>query len=148
MRKITLHAINQVFLLLFVFSSAYGQQVEKTLVKSFNLESKTAVAFQVSGPVEVQTWNNNYLRVQMQISLDNVNEAVIKSLVQSGRYNLHSEVTDAQYKISAPGMAREVQVGGKLLEEKVSFLIFAPDNVLIELPQLEKDAAATASSSL
>jgi hypothetical protein len=147
MKKIILHTISQVFLLLFVLFAAHGQPVEKTLVKSFNLEGKTAVAWQVPGPVEVQTWNQNYLRVQMQITLDNGNEAIFKSLVQAGRYNLRMELADERGTISAPAMAREVQIGGQPLGERVSFLIYAPDNLLIELPEQTKEGA-TATSSL
>jgi hypothetical protein len=147
MRKIILHTISQVSLLLFVLFSAHGQPIEKTLVKSFNLEGKTAVALEVPGPVEVQTWSHNYLRVQMQITLDNGNEAIFKSLVQAGRYNLRLELNEERGIIRAPAMAREVQIGGQPLGEQISLLIFAPDNVLIELPQQTKEGA-TATSSL
>lgn len=148
MRTITLHALIQAFLLLFVSVFAYGQEVEKTLVKSFNLQGNQAVMFEVQGPIEVQTWNNNYLRVQIQVSLENGSETLLKSLVQAGRYNLRYEVKDGTYTIIAPDLGREVKIGGKLIEDKVSFLINAPENVLVKVPEAKEAGIVEASSSL
>ncbi|MCB0568771.1 MAG: hypothetical protein KDC66_03360 [Phaeodactylibacter sp.] len=148
MKNITTHlALVQAILLLFVSVFAYGQEVEKTLVKSFNLEGNQAVTFDVPGAVELQTWNNNYLRVQIQVSLENGSEALLKSLVQAGRYNLRSEEKDGAYTIVAPDLGREVRIGGKPIVDKVSFLIHAPENVLVKMPGLQENTVAEASSS-
>ena len=135
-------------LLLFVSSMTYGQQVEKTLVKSFNLEGNQQVALQMDGPIEVRTWNNNFLRVQMQVTLREGSEALLKSLVQAGRYNLRHEIEEETYKVLAPMLAMEVKVGGKPLQDEVSYIVFAPENVIVKVPDSKSASAEAPSSSL
>lgn len=126
-----LHKSLTIFLLS-IASLAFAQSAEKTLVKSFPLEAKT-VSVDLIGATEVKTWDNDLLRVQMTITLHNGSEAVLKSLISAGRYNLIATVENGQTIISAPGMAREVQVGGKALQDDVSFIIYAPKNAAIKL---------------
>lgn len=135
-------------LLLFVSYMSYGQQVEKTLVRSFNLQGSQVVALRMDGPIEVKTWNNNFLRVQMEISIEEGSEALLKSLVQAGRYNLVYEINDQAYTVTAPKLGLEVKVGGKPLQDKVSYIIFAPENILVKVPESKSARGVEASSSL
>jgi hypothetical protein len=120
-------------LFLGITSLALAQSVEKTLVKPFPLETKT-VSLDLAGTIEVKTWDSEVLRVQMTITLRNGSEAVLKSLISAGRYNLTAKVANDQTIIMAPGMAREVQVGGKALEDQVTFVIYTPKNAVVKLP--------------
>lgn len=148
MRNFLLQSLMLTVLLLFVSSMTYGQQVEKTLVKSFNLEGNQQVALQMDGPIEVRTWNNNFLRVQMQVTLREGSEALLKSLVQAGRYNLRHEIEEETYKVLAPMLAMEVKVGGKPLQDEVSYIVFAPENVVVKVPDSKSASAEAPSSSL
>ena len=148
MRNFILQSLIPTALLLFVSLLSYGQQVEKTLVKSFNLQGNQVVAMQMDGPIEVRTWDNDFLRVQMQVSLEEGSEALLKSLVQAGRYNLRYEVDEEAYRILAPQLALEVKVGGKPLKDKVSYLVFAPENVLVKVPENKSLEGGEATSSL
>lgn len=148
MRNFLLQSLMLTVLLLFVSSMTYGQQVEKTLVKSFNLEGNQQVALQMDGPIEVRTWNNNFLRVQMQVTLREGSEALLKSLVQAGRYNLRHEIEEETYKVLAPMLAMEVKVGGKPLQDEVSYIVFAPENVIVKVPDSKSASAEAPSSSL
>ncbi|MCB0582555.1 MAG: hypothetical protein KDD10_24975 [Phaeodactylibacter sp.] len=148
MRNFLLQSPMLTVLLLFVSSMTYGQQVEKTLVKSFNLEGNQQVALQMDGPIEVRTWNNNFLRVQMQVTLREGSEALLKSLVQAGRYNLRHEIEEETYKVLAPMLAMEVKVGGKPLQDEVSYIVFAPENVIVKVPDSKSASAEAPSSSL
>lgn len=148
MRNFLLQSPMLTVLLLFVSSMTYGQQVEKTLVKSFNLEGNQQVALQMDGPIEVRTWNNNFLRVQMQVTLREGSEALLKSLVQAGRYNLRHEIEEETYKVLAPMLAMEVKVGGKPLQDEVSYIVFAPENVVVKVPDSKSASAEAPSSSL
>lgn len=120
------------FSLLIVTSVLFGQEVEKTLVKSFNLQGNQVVVLDLEGVVEVKTWSNDIMRVQMTISQKNTSEAILKSLVKAGRYNLKSVVEHDALKVTAPDIQREVKIGGKLLEDTVSYVVFAPENVLVK----------------
>lgn len=128
--------------LLGITSLAFAQSTEKTLVKSFPLEAKT-VSLDLIGATEVKTWDNELLRVQITITLHNGSEAVLKSLISAGRYNLIAKIENGQTVISAPAMAREVQIGGKALQDDVSFIIYAPKNASVT----SKTANSTSQSN-
>jgi macrodomain Ter protein organizer (MatP/YcbG family) len=121
-------------LLLFVSLFAFGQSVEKTLVKSFNLKGHESVSIEMDAPVEVKTWDNTIMRVQIQINLENGSDALLKSLVQAGRYNLRNKIEDGEYKVYAPALDMQVKIGGKPLQDHVSFIVYKPKKVTVTLP--------------
>ncbi|MFN7117625.1 MAG: hypothetical protein ACK4TA_12560 [Saprospiraceae bacterium] len=129
-------------LLLGIASIAIAQSAEKTLVKSFPVETQ-AVSLNLVGATEVKIWENDLLRVQMTVTLYNGNEAILKSLISAGRYNLVANVENGQTVITLPAMEREVQIGGKALRDDVTFVIYAPKNVSVKLPT----ANSTSSSN-
>ncbi len=142
-----LKSINTLTLLLFITSFGLSQEVEKVLVKSFNLQGSQAVVLGMDAPTEVKTWKNDLLRVQMTITLSNGSESMLKSLIEVGRYNLKSEVVNGQFKVYAPALAKEVKIGGKTLEERVSIVVYGPESVQVKLTgAAAAQAAATASS--
>lgn len=118
-------------LLLLVGTSLFAQQAEKTLVKTFNLHGNNVVKLDVNGPVEVRTWNSSTMRVQMTISSENGSNALLKSLVQSGRYNLRSTQGEEGLVVNAPAFKREVKLGETLIQENLSFVIYAPENTSV-----------------
>ena len=125
--------LHTAFLLFLTMSFGFGQAAEKTLVKSFNLQGKQIVELDLDGPVQVKTWKNDILRVQMSVALTNGSSTILKSLVQVGRYNLKSSIKDEVFSIFLPGLERSVKVRGTLLEEQVSFLVFAPEYIEVKL---------------
>ena len=109
-----------------------AQHAEKTLVKSFNLNGQTAVLLDMDGEVNVTTWNEPQMRIQMTITLLNGSENMLKSLVTTGRYNLDSKETNGEFSIVAPGLERQIKLGsGQLLGEQISYKVFAPKDVTI-----------------
>jgi hypothetical protein len=110
-----------------------GQSVEKTFVRSFNLQGISDVTLHLQGPVEVKTWSEDILRVQMNVQLYRGSEAMLRSLVQAGRYNLRGNAMDGVFNVQAPGLAREVRFNGQLLVEQISFTVFAPEQVQISI---------------
>lgn len=121
-------------LLLFAASVVIGQPAQKTLVKSFNLQGNQVVMLDLKGTVELVSWNNSSMRVQMAISLKHGTEAMLKSLVKAGRYNLRSTLLEEAYKVHAPALQKKVLFHGKVLEEAISFIIFTPEDILVKLP--------------
>ena len=115
----------------FMFHVASAQQTQKTLIKSFNLKGNDFVMLNFDGKVEIKEWNNDVLRVQMGIELQNTNVHMLKYLITKGRYNLNAVQTDKGMVISTPGRQKEVVVnkkGDKLLETVV-YTVFVPNNV-------------------
>jgi len=141
-------SINTLTLLLFTTSIGLSQEVEKVLVKSFNLKGSQAVVIEMDAPTEVKTWKDDLLRVQMTITLSNGSESMLKSLIEVGRYNLKSEVIDGQFKVFAPNLAKEVKIGGKTLDERVSIVVYGPESVQVKLSGAAAAQAAASASSM
>lgn len=121
------------FLSIFAVDVANAQAAEKTLVKSFNLKGMNVVTLDLPGEVEVKQWNNPIMRVQMTIEIEHVKEATLKSLIKAGRYNLQSKEGEEEYAVSAPNMNRTVKIGGQELKENISYVVFAPEDVMVKL---------------
>lgn len=130
--------------LFFVTTLMFGQvNAEKTLVKSFNLKGNDVVLLDLKGDVEVKHWNNEIMRVQMTIGIGNGSSSMLKSLITAGRYNLSSKSSDEGLVVLSPGMVRDVKIKGSKLEEKISYIVFAPEDITVKLG----GDASTASSS-
>lgn len=120
-------------LLATTITSLHGQQSEKTLVKSFNLKGNQFVLLDLDGNVEVKEWTNGLMQVQITVGLQNGTDAMLKSLVQAGRYNLKGDDSTGEFKVVAPGLQRKVTVRGNELEESISYTVFAPKDVNIRI---------------
>ncbi len=120
-------------------TSVFAQSDQKVIGKSFNLYGKELLNIDLGNNVNVKKWNNATVRVEMTIEIPNGNNTLLKALVTTGRYNI-KENTDAEnFTIHIPGLAKKVNYRGVILEEKVSFEIFTPNDVEvnIETPQEE-----------
>ena len=58
---------------------------------------------------------------------------MLKSLVTTGRYNLYSKIEDTDFKIFAPGMKKGFTIGGHEYNEWVSYIVYAPENVIVKM---------------
>ena len=128
-----------------------AQQAEKVFVKSFNLQGKQSVLLKMDGQVAVETWDSDIMRVQMTISIPNVNVATLKSLARAGRYNLQSKIEGDDLIVNAPGLEREIKIRGQKLEEQIQYLVYAPKDIVInniadETATSSKDAAEMPTS--
>lgn len=124
--------ISASFILLLLTNVSFGQNAEKILVKSFNLQGNKTVVLDLEGNTTVENWNENYLRIQMTIGIENGSDAMLKSLIKAGRYNLKGESAASGFEVQMPNIEKTVTVGGRALEEQYSFVIFAPQNVSVE----------------
>lgn len=120
-------------LLFCAFTVGFGQQAEKTFVKSFNTEGHINVLLDLPGKVDVKSWNSDVVRIQMTVALPHGNNALLTSLVEAGRYNLKSLSAAEGLTIFLPGIAKEVSIRGKALEEQLSFIVYAPEKISIKL---------------
>ena len=133
--------------LMLVTVLAYGQQVEKTLVKAFNLQGLQDVELVLDGIVEVTPWDNDIMRIQMQISLNSSN-TMLKNMVRAGRYRLLSKTSDEKFIVFAPGTEKGLN---KNMDEKIVYKIFVPQHVQVQLQDdvmSSKEKSGKDSSSL
>ena len=111
---------------LLVGAGLFAQTIEKTFVRSFNLMGAQETVLRVESPVEVKTW-------EQSIGLESGSESMLRSLAQAGRYNLRGQLESDQYVISVPGLQREVLVNGKALAEDITYVMFVPENVRVNI---------------
>ena len=79
-----------------------------------------------------ETWNENYVRVQMTIEIENGSEGMLKSLIKVGRYNLTGTESANGFEITMPNIVKKVTVGGQELNEKFSYIVYAPKGVSVQ----------------
>jgi len=118
---------------LMIWAGLFAQTIEKTFVRSFNLSGAQEAVLQLDAPVEVKTWSQSIARVQMTVGLQNGSESMLRSLAQAGRYNLKGTLENDQFVISIPGLEREVRVNGNTLAEDITYVVFVPDNVRVNI---------------
>jgi hypothetical protein len=110
------------------------------LVKSFNLEGNNAIQLILPGIVETKEWDNSYMRIEMRICVQHVNETLLRTLIESGRYNIYGKSEEGVYKVFIPGLSKQVKVGGKEIEETFSFIVSYPSSAgIVEEPETEPE---------
>jgi len=119
------HFFNIFFLLL--VSNTVFAQAQRTFVKSFNLKGDNYVTLNLNGPASVEQWNETYVRVLTNVTLDKGNDAALRFFAQKGRYRL-SMTTNSGATISAP-IHTDIKYQGKTLQESISYTVFIPKNV-------------------
>jgi hypothetical protein len=129
MKNLT-HAL---FILLLAVQCASGQSSEKILVSTINMNQQNTLIFDLEGPVEVRKWSDSFVQVQAAIFIENSNDAVLKSLVQAGRYQLKNRITADGLVVEAPSLGKQVSVGGVTLKERMSYLVYVPENITVKL---------------
>jgi len=105
--------------------------IEKTLVKSFNLKGNQEITLNLEGDIDVQERSGEIVRVQMTIGVAG-SEAMLKSLITAGRYNLKMKDTEDGAIINSPGLQREITVRGKKLIETISYIVYVPEDVTVK----------------
>jgi hypothetical protein len=128
--------------LLLLTSIATGQ-VERTFVKSFNLQSKQSVTLNLGDNVQVIHWDSELLRVQMTVGLEHVSDATLKAYSETGRYTLKSEIKDESFTISAPFLKNLIKINGNVVQETIKYVIYTPKGIdVIKNGELTKKVVA------
>ncbi|NNE29918.1 MAG: hypothetical protein HKN16_09785 [Saprospiraceae bacterium] len=127
-------------ILAFAGSGLLAQSAQKTLVKSFNVDSVSQVNITVDGPVEVKSWKQKTVRVVMEISLFNRPESFLKGMISAGRYNLLSFTKSDVMTIIQPGVKKEVRLKDGQLQESFRYLVYAPEHIYV---QVESEASSS-----
>lgn len=116
---------------LLLLSSMATGQAERTFVKSFNLQGKQNVVLDIGDNVQVTTWDNDLMRVQMTVSLPNSSDAMLKALIEIGRYGLTNDANPQTMNLTTPTLRNPLKINGNAVKEVVSFIVFVPKNVTI-----------------
>ena len=109
-------------------SLTYGQDLQKVLVKSFNLDAINQMKVDLQGKYEIIAWNNDYLKVHIELETSGLNDTSLRNLMRSGRYTLLLEDENGQAILKMPGMERKLP---EKYKESVVYKIYKPDGLEI-----------------
>lgn len=128
----TKRTVLPVLLLTFALG-AFAQTTEKTFTKSFNTEGKSHLKFDLPGTIDLKIWNSPNIRIEIFVSLPAGNVSMLDQLAKVGRYNLTAATEGESLNITAPNLYKVVKVKGEELHEKVSYVVFVPKDMQVEM---------------
>ena len=125
--------IASLVLLLTLALGASAQTAARTFTRSFNTEGKSRIKFDLPGTIDLKVWNNPTIRMEIIVSLPTGNASMLEQLANVGRYNLVATPQDNNLLISAPNLSKRVRVKGEDLHETISYVVFVPKDLEVEL---------------
>jgi hypothetical protein len=103
-------------------------QVQKSLIKSFNLSGANTVVLDLKGQVELKTADNSALRLQTDIELKNANINLFQIFLTKKRYDVQANLKNNEFALTAPDR-EQVRLGSADLQETVSYIVYIPEGV-------------------
>jgi len=100
-------------------------QAETHIVKSITCADAQNVVFELAGEVDVQEWDEDFIRINANVQVLNTSEVMLKRLVSVGRYNVEKTGTET-INIQTPNMSNHIIIQGADLEEIVKYEISVP----------------------
>lgn len=126
------------FSLLALAVSASAQTTGKTFFKSFNTDDVGRIVLDLPGSIDLKIWDSPTLRIEISVSLpDGSNSAMLNELANVGRYNLVAKTEGESLTISAPNLQKQVKVKGQELKETLSFVVYMPKSLEVEMRNAE-----------
>jgi hypothetical protein len=131
--------------LAFIVSPAFAQMSGKTFSKSFNADGVGKIKFELPGAVDLKIWNQPTIRIEINVSLPSGSASTLDQLAKVGRYDLKGDLTADLLTISAPNLHRVVKVKGEELREAVSYVVFMPKDIEVEILNISPAAGMAAA---
>lgn len=132
---------NSMIILLALSIPVSAQVAEKTFSKSFNTDNKGTIVLDLPGAIDLKIWDNPSIRIGITISIPSGNNAMLGELANVGRYNLVSKSEGDALTIQAPNLQKQIKVKGEELRETVTFVVFVPKDLKIEMPNADSFVA-------
>ncbi len=124
-------------ILLTLSLSVAAQSAEKTFSKSFNTDGKGTIRLDLPGAIDLKVWDNPSIRIGITVSIPTGNSAMLGELANVGRYNLVGKSEGDVLIISAPNMQKQIKIKGEELRETLTFAVFVPKDLKIEMPNAD-----------
>ncbi len=132
---------NSMIILLALSIPVSAQVAEKTFSKSFNTDNKGTIVLDLPGAIDLKIWDSPSIRIGITISIPSGNNAMLGELANVGRYNLVSKSEGDALTIQAPNLQKQIKVKGEELRETVTFVVFVPKDLKIEMPNADSFVA-------
>jgi len=125
----------------FILLLALGMfaQVNRTFVQTFAAGGTDVVHIILPGTIEVTRWSNSTIRVLTEIELPGKNDAMLRALIQSGRYQLRYETAGTAGRLGSAMLENPAVINGHTLREKISFKIMIPEWLEV-MPTMEAES--------
>ena len=124
-------------ILLTLSLSLAAQSVEKTFSKAFNTDGKGTIRLDLPGAIDLKVWDNPSIRIGITVSIPSGSSAMLGELANVGRYNLVSKSEGDVLIITAPNMQKQIKIKGEELRETLTFAVFVPKDLKIEMPNAD-----------
>lgn len=105
----------------------------RTFTKSFNAAGKSTLVLELPGSIDLKIWDNPNVKIEISASLANGNAAMLNELANVGRYNLVASSEGDALNIKVPNLQKQVKVKGEVLKENMTYVVFAPKNVKVDM---------------
>lgn len=123
-------------ILLTILFAASAQTASKTFNKSFNTDNRGTIMLDLPGNIDLKVWDNPSIKFEISVTLASGNGAMLNELANIGRYNLVSKSEGDVLVITAPNLQKQLKVKGEVLREVLTFMVFVPKDLKIELPHV------------
>lgn len=132
MKAFTFPNLSATLLLLLTALTPVTAQVEKTFVQSFNPQGLPVVLADLKGDIQIETWTQPTVRLQLTVRIKNANETSLRTLITTGRYRLYGKSEGTTFYITAPSLRRDAQLNNTTIHEEFEVKVFVPENINLE----------------
>jgi hypothetical protein len=120
--------INLVFIVLFSFSTAFAEEFEKSIKKSYDVNKDASLILKNKfGEIRCETWDKNVISINVQILVDARNEQKAQRVFDkidveiSGSKNLVEVITHLE------------SINGSSVEFSINYKVFFPETITLNL---------------
>lgn len=129
------------FCLGFALASTNGQRLQnfdKSIVKTFNNTPELVeVIADLDAPTTFVSWDSELIRVQIDISIEQITEATFHEILLSGRYRTVGTRVGNTFTLRTPNLHTNVQLNGQDLSERIHITVSVPRPVRSSLAKAE-----------
>ena len=109
-------------------TSLFAQSgLQKTLISTVVPGEYNMVFFDLPGEVEVDVWDRDYIKVEIDVQTNLENEKVFNYLQESGRYHVTKDYNTYYFMVlNLSNLKEEITVNNVALEESFKFKVMVP----------------------
>ncbi len=98
-----------------------------------NIFDASTLYLELDGDINTETWNNDYVLIQMEISAKNVSCETAKYLISVERFCLKLQAReDGSLVFYMPNLKLPVLINGERLWEDISYHVYVPQDVKVK----------------
>lgn len=127
------NAVLLILLLNLTLQPVIAQNSGRTFSKNFNTENKGTILLNLPGAIDLKIWDNPTIKIEICVSLPSGNGGMLDGLVTAGRYNMSSKADGDLLSVLMPNMQKQIFVKGEELRETITFVVFMPKNLKVEM---------------